>query len=97
MNPQNSIPGAPPPPPEVKVRTMKSDIDSMAKSGGGLPQFQGIKIPSLSFKQGSQSDIVAAKAKTNAFAVLIAVAVILALAIVGYFIYVRFFLIRRFL
>lgn len=46
-NPQNAIPGVPPPPAEVKVRTMKSDIESMAKSGGGLPQFQNVSVAGL--------------------------------------------------
>ncbi len=36
-----------PPPPEVKLRTMKSDLESVARSGGGLPQYQNIKAPNL--------------------------------------------------
>lgn len=43
QNPEN-FPSAPPPPQEVKIRTMRSDLASMAQSGGGLPQFQTVRI-----------------------------------------------------
>ena len=39
--------GAPPPPSEVKVRTMRSDLESMARSGGGSPKFQNVEINGL--------------------------------------------------
>lgn len=42
-----AAPGVPPPPSEVKVRTMKSDLEEMAKSGGGLPQFHTVKAPRI--------------------------------------------------
>ena len=35
---------APPPPQEVKVRTLRSDLASIAESGGGLPKYQNVKI-----------------------------------------------------
>lgn len=38
------ISNVPPPPVEVKVRTMQSDLDEMAKSGGGLPRFEAVKV-----------------------------------------------------
>jgi hypothetical protein len=38
------VPSAPPAPQEVKVRTMKSDLASIAASGGGLPQFQNVQL-----------------------------------------------------
>ena len=38
------LPTAPPPPQEVKVRTLKSDLASIAASGGGLPKYQNVKI-----------------------------------------------------
>ena len=42
---------APPPPPlEVKIRTMRSDIDSMMKSGGGSPSFQNVAVSGLSME-----------------------------------------------
>jgi hypothetical protein len=43
--------GAPPPPSEVKVRTMKSDLASMAKSGGGMPSFQSVEVNNLSVEK----------------------------------------------
>jgi flagellar basal body-associated protein FliL len=43
--------GAPPPPQEVKVRTMHSDLESMAKSGGGLPRFENVAITGVTVEQ----------------------------------------------
>ncbi len=39
---------APPPPSEVRIRTMRSDIASMMQSGGGAPAFESISVPGLS-------------------------------------------------
>ncbi len=47
MPPSGPLPNVPPPPPEVKVRTLRSDLESMAKSGGAAPQFESVKAPSL--------------------------------------------------
>ncbi len=47
----SEIPGVPPPPAEVKVRTMKSDITSMQQSGGGLPQFQTVTVAGLAIQR----------------------------------------------
>jgi hypothetical protein len=51
-NPLNKVlTKAPPPPPlEVKIRTMRSDIDSMMKSGGGAPSFQNVAVTGLSLE-----------------------------------------------
>jgi len=38
------LPTAPPPPQEVKVRTLKSDLASVAASGGGSPRYANVKI-----------------------------------------------------
>jgi hypothetical protein len=40
-------PSVPPPPSEVKVRTMRSDIDGIAKAGGGLPQFKTVPVEGM--------------------------------------------------
>lgn len=37
--------GAPPPPPEVSVRTLESDLHSMVNAGGGPPVVQGVSVP----------------------------------------------------
>lgn len=37
----------PPPPLEVKIRTMRSDIESMRKSGGGAPAFRNVAVKGL--------------------------------------------------
>jgi hypothetical protein len=51
---------APPPPPaEVKIRTMRSDIESMMRSGGGAPSFQNVAVSGLTLeREGHQVPIV---------------------------------------
>jgi hypothetical protein len=50
---------APPPPPaEVKIRTMRSDIASMTRSGGGAPSFQNVAVSGLSLeREGHQAPV----------------------------------------
>jgi hypothetical protein len=48
MENKTVITTAPPPPSEVKIRTMRSDIDSMMRSGGGAPSFQDVSVQGLS-------------------------------------------------
>lgn len=50
---------APPPPPaEVKIRTMRSDIESMIRSGGGAPSFQNVAVSGLTLeREGHQASI----------------------------------------
>jgi hypothetical protein len=48
LDDQNLINTAPPPPSELKIRTMKSDLASMRASGGGAPKFQSVAVPGLS-------------------------------------------------
>jgi hypothetical protein len=51
MEDKTVVTTAPPPPSEVKVRTMRSDIDSMMKSGGGAPTYQNVSISGLSLDE----------------------------------------------
>jgi hypothetical protein len=78
---------APPPPAEVKVRTMRSDIASMAQSGGGLPQFQSVKVEGLTGKEATPT--VPGK-KNMLMIVLIVVVGVIALTVVAYFAYTLF-------
>ena len=50
---------APPPPPaEVKIRTMRSDIESMMRSGGGAPSFQDVAVSGLTLeREGHQAPV----------------------------------------
>ena len=57
-NLQNNV-GVPPPPAEVKVRTMASDLESMAKSGGGLPQFQNVSVAGLQVEREAPGAVAA--------------------------------------
>jgi hypothetical protein len=51
---------APPPPPaEVKIRTMRSDIESMMRSGGGAPSFQNVAVSGLALeREGYKAPII---------------------------------------
>ena len=51
MEDKTVITTAPPPPSEVKVRTMRSDINSMMKSGGGAPSYQNVAVTGLSLEE----------------------------------------------
>jgi cobalamin biosynthesis Mg chelatase CobN len=52
---------APPPPSEVKIRTMRSDIDSMMKSGGGAPSFQNVSVQGLSLDTKRKSPVTSVR------------------------------------
>ena len=84
------MPAAPPPPPEVKVRTMRSDLDAMAKSGGGAPHFETVTVAGLSIGKAhapqavrpSVADAVGAAGRNkNRNTIIIVVVVIAAAAI----------------
>ena len=61
---------APPPPPaEVKIRTMRSDIASMTRSGGGAPSFENVAVSGLSLERGTSS--AGCQADANAGPVLV--------------------------
>ncbi len=44
----SSFGAVPPPPAEVKVRTMKSDYEALMKSGGASPSFRTVTVEGLS-------------------------------------------------
>jgi len=81
-----TLPTAPPPPSEVKVRTMRSDLASMAQSGGGLPKFQNVKISGLTLAQRT----AVAQGGKNGKYILIAVVFLIVLAVLGFVIYQNF-------
>ena len=80
------MPSAPPPPSEVKVRTMRSDLESMAQSGGGLPKFQSVKMEGLVAVQEKGGE-----KKNGAVIVLAVIAAAVVLGLLGYFAYRMFF------
>ena len=70
----------PPPPSEVIIRTMDSDLKSMALSGGSFPTSQRITVPTMQGQTG--------KALTGSgylFKVFLAVGIVLVIAAVFYF------------
>ena len=78
-------PSAPPPPQEVKVRTMASDLASMAASGGGLPQFQNVKMSTTPAQK-----VPAEPGKNNNLLVVIVVAIaVVVLVALGYVVVTR--------
>jgi len=85
FTPTTVAPSAPPPPPEVKVRTMKSDLASMAQSGGGMPRFQTVSIVGL----GNDGSAIQIKKPNKALAFLIILAAIVVVAVVAYFVFAK--------
>ncbi|HVM76798.1 MAG TPA: hypothetical protein VMU07_01460 [Candidatus Paceibacterota bacterium] len=75
--------GAPPPPTEVKIRTMKADVQGLAASGGGLPRFESVKVSGLSME--TKMSITDAKKNNAIMAVVITLIALIILAVLGYF------------
>ncbi|MDE2018858.1 MAG: hypothetical protein KGJ13_00755 [Patescibacteria group bacterium] len=83
QNQTENFPSAPPPPQEVKIRTMKSDLASLAQTGGGLPQFQSVRID-LPRERSEKLDARGEK-KINAGIAVVIVAIVVVLAVAAYF------------
>ena len=91
QNPAFSSPNIPPPPAEVKVRTMRSDIDGIAKSGGGSPQFKTVPVEGMKLaKSQVGGEIPQGRSSGSPFPWWILIIGIVALGIVLYFAYVLF-------
>ena len=56
----------PPPPSEVKIRTMQSDIASMRASGGGAAKFRSVAVAGLSLDKERRAPAAASQASTAA-------------------------------
>lgn len=73
-NAQRALPTAPPPPQEVKVRTLKSDLASIAVSGGGLPRYKNVRIAAQQQKnEGGSSGLLTTIAIIVLAAIIIAI------------------------
>jgi hypothetical protein len=93
MADNESLISAPPPPPEVKVRTMQADLATMAKSGGGLPRFENVKVAGWTPERKRSAGIAGVFDRTRNrrnLTMLIVLAAIVVLVIIGYFIYASF-------
>jgi hypothetical protein len=75
QNAPQVLPTAPPPSEEVKVRTLKSDLASVATSGGGLPRYQNVKIATAEEKKKSITGLITTVAIIVLFAIVVAIAV----------------------
>ena len=80
-----TLTGAPPPPQEVKVRTMASDLATMAASGGGLPRYQNVKIAGVAASQDPQAKM----RKTSMIVAIISIVAVIAILLIGYLIYIK--------
>ncbi|OGY99711.1 MAG: hypothetical protein A2945_01785 [Candidatus Liptonbacteria bacterium RIFCSPLOWO2_01_FULL_52_25] len=81
-------PSVPAPPPEVKVRTLRSDLASLSQSGGMRAEFKSVAAPVVAKEDGMSSEVVA----TNKIKTIVAVVVALALIVgVGFFAHKLFF------
>lgn len=76
QNVPGALPSAPPPPQEVKVRTLKSDLASIAQSGGGLPRYQDVKIAQTPAQKAKNlSSLITTVVIIVLFAIIVAIAV----------------------
>jgi hypothetical protein len=82
---------APPPPPEVKIRTMHSDLTALAASGGNLPKFENVKVTGLSAQKESASSVARTESKSNLLLIVVLVIIVAVLAIVGWLAYLKYF------
>ena len=85
-----SFANIPAPTAEIKVRTMRSDLASLAATGGGMPQFSKVEVEGLSISKantGTAVDIAKPKksSKSPAFflVILVALAVLVAVVWIG--------------
>lgn len=74
---------------EVKVRTMQSDLASLAATGGGMPQFSKVEVEGLSISKNAATD--ATEPKKNNKSALVILIVCVALVALGWFGYSVFF------
>jgi len=98
---QGNIPGAPPPPPEVKVRTMRSDLESMARSGGGAPRFENVAVAGLAMENdatqqssvagGVTESAASGSSKSLVGVIFVVIVALIAIAAVGYVAYTVFY------
>ena len=66
----------PPPPKEVKVRTLKSDLASIAATGGGLPRYTNMNIVRVDDGTSkSKAGIITTVVIIVLFAIIVAIAV----------------------
>jgi flagellar basal body-associated protein FliL len=70
---------------------MRSDLELMAKSGGGLPRFRTVKVTGLAMKSNPVSAAARAKKEKALIIALVAIAAAAAVAYAGYFAYRAFF------
>ena len=84
---------APPPPSEVKIRTMKSDVAMFSASGGGLPRFENVKVAGIADARARIAETPAnaakAESKSNLALIVVLVIAVVALAVVGFFVYLK--------
>lgn len=72
-------PSVPPPPPEVRVRTLRGDLESMSKSGGSMqPQFRSVAAPTIATDAAATNNI-----KTMV-AIVVSVALVAGIAFFAY-------------
>ena len=87
---QTSVVAAPPPPSEVKIRTMRSDIAMLSASGGGLPRFENVKIAGLSEKGEGVTAITRSESKNNLALIITIPALVIALGVIAWVGFTRF-------
>lgn len=90
-DPIAGAPSVPPPPLEVKIRTMESDLESMAKSGGGgmIPRGESVRAPAVMSAEDAAREL---KRKSNAvWKIATPIFLVILLGILAFTLYNSFF------
>ena len=70
---------------------MRSDVESLEKSGGAMPRFENVKVKGLSANKEQPHETVArAESKSNVALIVALLVVVAALTVVGWFVYLKF-------
>ncbi len=79
----------PPPPTEVKVRTMHSDIEGLRKMGGGLPQFKTVAVSGAESSKQKTAPVNGSGSSFPWWVVAVAAVVLAVLVWFGYSLFLK--------
>jgi flagellar basal body-associated protein FliL len=89
--PAESFANIPAPTAEIKVRTMRSDLASLAARGGGLPRFEKVNVEGLSISRATAPAPQQKKTSSPVIPIIIFIIIVGVLGAAGWFGYDIFF------
>jgi len=69
---------------------MRSDLAAMTQTGGGLPQFEHVKVAGLSAEKTTATTEARKESKSNLLIIVLLVLIVAALGVWGWFAYVKY-------